>query len=67
MHIHFPYYCPHTGTPKHLIGQNCANQKWILPSKYYFAGLIPSDEALSRELLYPNEHLQELLALYLYG
>ena len=38
-----------------------------MPGKYYFAGPIPSNEALSRGLLYPNEHLQKLLALYLYG
>ena len=37
-----------------------------MSGKYYFAGLIPSEDALSRELLYPNEHLQKLLALYLY-
>ena len=27
-----------------------------MPGKYYFAGLIPSNEALSREPLHPNGH-----------
>ena len=51
---------------KSIISQNCVNWEWIMPGKHYLAGLIPGNEALSRELLYPNEHLQELLALYLY-
>ena len=29
--------------------------------KYYFAGLIPSTEALSRELLYPDEHFTGII------
>ena len=37
-----------------------------MSGKYYFARPVPSNEALSRELLYPNEHLQESLVLYLY-
>ena len=37
-----------------------------MSGKYYFAGLIPNEDALSRELLYSNEHLQESLVLYLY-
>ena len=37
-----------------------------MSGKYYFAGLIRSNEALSQELLHPNEHLQESLVLYLY-
>ena len=36
-----------------------------MSGKHYFAGLIPSNESPSRELLYPNEHLQESLVLYL--
>ena len=57
---------PIGGILKSIISQNCVNQEWVMPGKYYFAGLIPSNEALSRELLYPNEHLQESLVLYLY-
>ena len=55
------YYCPHAGTPKSIIEQNCVNQKWIIPGKHYFAGLIPSNEALSREHLYPNEHFTGII------
>ena len=53
---------------RHIQALNWAElyqSKWILPGNHYFAGLIPSTEALSQEPLYPNEHLQESLALYL--
>ena len=32
-----------------------------MPDRHYFAGLIPSNEALSQELLYLNGHLQEII------
>ena len=32
-----------------------------MPSKHYFAGLIPSKEALSQESLYPNEHFTGII------
>ena len=32
-----------------------------MPGKYYFAGLIPSNEALSREPLYPNKHFTGII------
>ena len=44
-----------------MIGQNRVNEKSIMPSKYYFAGLIPSNEALSREPLCLGEHLTGII------
>ena len=32
-----------------------------MPGKRYFAGLIPSKEALSRDFLYPNEHFTGII------
>ena len=32
-----------------------------MPGKYYFAGLITSNEALSREPLYPNKHFTGII------
>ena len=32
-----------------------------MPGKYYFAGPIPSNEALSQETLYPNEHFTGII------
>ena len=32
-----------------------------MSGKHYFAGLIPSYEALSREPLYPNEHFMGII------